>query len=162
MDAILSALRQRTTPGQRRFFKFCLVGASGVPVNLLLAWVGYSFLFAALAGAWRDAASFLLGIGVSIFTNFLLNDLWTWGDRPVGGPSMVRRLGRFYLVCAGASAIQFGVAMGLVVWLGVHPSLAQLLGIGLATLINFALNNLWTFSSSTGQPAPADSADEHC
>jgi putative flippase GtrA len=59
---------------------------------------------------------------------------------------------RFYLVCSAASLIQFGTAMGLSVGLHLHYLLAQLIGIALATVINFLVNNLWTFRARSKPP----------
>jgi dolichol-phosphate mannosyltransferase len=143
----------------QRFVKFCVVGASGVPVNLLFTWLGYRVLFAALDVELRNAGSFLLGIAVSIFTNFLLNDLWTWGDCDKRRRRFWQRLLRFYLVCSSASGLQFGMAMMLSLWLGMHYLVAQLLGIALATLVNYLVNNFWTFGAgSRGGTSTKDSA----
>jgi dolichol-phosphate mannosyltransferase len=147
VQALLKLVRQLLSKEQRRFLKFCLVGTSGVPVNLFFTWLGYRFLFQSLGAETRTAAASLCGILISIFTNFLLNDLWTWGDREKaqGRGPILARLGRFYLVCSIASAIQFGTAMGLGVWLQLHYLVAQLCGIGLAMAVNFVINNAWTF-----------------
>jgi len=145
MNAARRLLHRFTTPGQRRFIKFCVVGASGVPINLLLTWLGHGVLFASLGADARKALAFLLGIAVSIFTNFPLNDLWTWADRDKVERGFAARLARFYLVCSLASGIQFGVAIALSVWLQLHYLLSQLAGIALATVVNYAVNNLWTF-----------------
>lgn len=147
MEALLKLVRRLLSKEQRRFLKFCLVGASGVPVNLLFTWLGHRLLFPSLGAEARTAAASLLGIVVSIFTNFLLNDLWTWSDREkaAGRGPLLARLGRFYLVCSIASAIQFGTAMALGVWLRLHYLLAQLAGIALAMAVNFVVNNAWTF-----------------
>jgi dolichol-phosphate mannosyltransferase len=165
VNALRSLLHRFTTPGQRRFIKFCVVGASGVPVNLAVTWLGHTMLFASLSPDWRNASSFLAGIAVSIFTNFLLNDMWTWGEnRASSEHGFVGRLGRFYLVCSLASGIQFGVAMALTLWLQLHYLLAQLAGIALATAVNYAVNNLWTFKNkdqgASGVSAPAPPADD--
>ena len=148
VDALLRLLRRVLSKEQRRFVKFCLVGAGGVPVNLLCTWLGFGLLFAGLGGESRKAAAYLLGILASIFTNFLLNDLWTWKDRPKDQDRFVGRLLRFYLVCSLASTMQFGTAMGLGLlspWMHQHYLVAQLCGIALATAVNFVVNNLWTF-----------------
>ena len=128
--------------------KFCFVGASGVPVNLLFTWVGYSFLFATAEMAWRTALASLLGILVSIFTNFVLNDLWTWADRDKVTLGIGSRLARFYLVSAVAAVVQFAAAMSLVEALGLHYLIAQLSGIAVAMVLNYVANNFWTFRES--------------
>lgn len=156
MDLLLRVLRRLLSKEQRRFIKFCMVGASGVPVNLLCTWIGYRWLFPGVAEEGRKAAAYVLGILVSIFTNFLLNDLWTWRDRDKTDGHFLGRLLRFYLVCSAASLIQFGTAMALSVWLRLHYLVSQLCGIALATAVNFLINNVWTFRNrtrSTAEPA---------
>jgi dolichol-phosphate mannosyltransferase len=150
VEALLRLVRRLLSKEQRRFLKFCIVGAAGVPVNLSCTWLAYRTLFAGLGGQARTAGAYLLGIAVSIFTNFLLNDLWTWADREKLEGRFLGRLLRFYLVCAAASAVQFGTAMLLSGWLGLHYLLAQLCGIALATAGNFLLNNRWTFRRQRG------------
>ncbi len=82
-----------------RFLKFAAVGASGVLVNL-----GSLALFTSF-GAIETLAS-ALAIQVSILTNFLFNETWTFSDRRAGsGP--LARLGRFQLVSLAAAAMQW-------------------------------------------------------
>ena len=128
-----------------RFIKFCLVGASGVPVNLLVTWFTREIALGDLHERLRTAPSFVAGIVVSIFTNFILNDLWTWGDRRNEGRGFWQRLARFYFVCAAAAGIQFATAVGCSYGLNVHYLVAQCIGILVATLINFLANHHWTF-----------------
>jgi dolichol-phosphate mannosyltransferase len=153
---LLSLVRRIFSKEQRRFLKFCIVGGSGVPVNLVFTWLGYRFLFAGFGHEVRNGAAFVLGIIVSIFTNFLLNDLWTWRDREKLTGRFVGRLARFYLVCSVASLIQFGTAMALTLWLHLHYLVSQLVGIALATAVNFVVNNAWTFRSRV---RPAEEQD---
>ena len=159
MHKLLNIARRLLSREQRRFIKFCVVGASGVPVNLAFTWVGFHLVFAALSPDFRRAGAFLLGIGVSVFTNFLLNDLWTWGDRGRAGRSFAGRLGRFYLVSSAAAGLQFGTAMTLSLWLHFHYLMAQLFGIALAMFANFVVNNVWTFRGDGGS-APDEEEEE--
>ena len=151
---ILDALRARTTPEQRRFIKFCVVGGSGVVVNLAFVWVGRI-----IAEDWspgpRDAFASALGILVSVLGNFLLNDLWTWGDRAKGARRrdfMTRALS-YYVVSGAAVVIQYGVAMGLRMWLDWLIYLAQAVGIVLGTGVNYVANNRWTFADQEAEGA---------
>ena len=137
------------TKERRRFVKFCLVGASGVFVNLGFVWLGQVVLFAGLEPVWRNGASFLLGVLVATFTNFLLDDSWTWADRDKGQRGFLARMARFYLVCSIAIVIQWTAAMTLSsFWLQMHYQLAQLTGIAVATGFNFVANNIWTFGGA--------------
>lgn len=158
---MIGLIRRLLSKEQRRFLKFCVVGASGVPVNLLCTWIGHHLMFTALDHSWRTAAAYLFGITVSIFTNFLLNDIWTWRDRKSETRGFLGRLLRFYLVCSVASGIQFGIAIGLHLGLHLHYLLSQIIGIGLAMGINFLVNNLWTFEAKKGGGAAEPKTGNH-
>ena len=129
-----------------RFLKFCVVGGSGVFVNY-----GVYLPFTRWLGVLEETA-LVASIAVSIFTNFLFNEAWTFRDRRTGGlAGKLRRLGRFYLVSLGGAAIQWGVSMLCFRWLGLDDRLAVLVGIGVATAWNFVVNLLWTWRKS-GRP----------
>lgn len=144
-----------------RFLRFCAVGASGVVVNLGV----FHLARVVLAGtAQTDDARFLAanvaGFLVSVFTNFVLNDAWTWRDRrSTANQGVLARLAWFYVVASVAGAVQISVAFlsrsWLPAWLvgtlleGQTDNLAVLVGIGVATVINYVVNNLWTFRSKT-------------
>jgi putative flippase GtrA len=158
LDKFIHFNRRLFSKEQRRFIKFCLVGMSGIPVNLFFAWIGKVHLFASFDDTLREAAAYLIGIAVSILTNFLLNDLWTWRDRQEQMRGFFGRLLRFYVVCSLASSIQFAASLAVRKGLGVDFLVAPLLGIALATVINFLLNNLWTFRVRTSAAAPPANA----
>lgn len=145
-------LIERLGPEQRRIIKFALVGGSGVGVNLVVASLFKHFGAAA-------TVAFFAGIVVSIFTNFVLNDAWTWADRGERGLGpWLRRCAKYYLTNGVAAALQFGVAMlAYSLWLDalrpvfgidgqtVGTGLASFIGIVIATPLNYIINNLWTF-----------------
>ena len=144
VQALRKFVRQHLSKEQRRFLKFCVVGASGVPVNLIFMWVGYNWIFYSVAESLRVPCASGFGFMVSVLTNFLLNDLWTWRDRPKDKGGFAWRLLRFYLVSSAGGAIQIACTTGLS-HVGLHYMLAQLCGIALATAINYVVNNVWTF-----------------
>src|SRR5919199_4266911 len=61
-------------PSAGRFWKFALVGASGTLVNLLTLIILAEYFHAHKVIAWMFA------VGVSILSNFLLNNAFTWRD----------------------------------------------------------------------------------
>ena len=74
------------SPELRRFFKFALVGGSGVVVNMAFRLARRELLLRSPARKQRHRLGRLRRPSrVSIATNFLLNDAWTWGDRRSGG-----------------------------------------------------------------------------
>jgi len=127
--------------------RFGVVGASGVVVNLGFATLGGEVLFVSIADGTRQSLAVLLGIVVSIGTNFVLNDVWTWGDRSKHGIGhWFHRLGLYYLFSSVAATVQFGVAYLLMGWIfNWHYLIADCVGIGCAVLINYHVNNRWTF-----------------
>ena len=141
-------LKQQLTPERIRFIQFCVVGASGVAVNLAVFAV---FRYWLLDGVMtHDDRAFmaanLAGFTVSVLTNFLLNDFWTWGDRKKAGKAHFwRRLVTFYIVSSLAGGVQLAVAATARSSLGMMDELAVLVGIGAATIINYVVNNVWTF-----------------
>lgn len=142
----LGLLWERQPEGRQRFLRFAVVGASGVLVNFAFLSIGL-WLFSGWPESSRDAAASALGIAVSIFTNFLLNDVWTWGDRKKG--TRKRDVAwRFstYAVGAGiAAALQFGIAALFRGAFGAHVYLAQAAGIAVGTVVNYIISNKLVF-----------------
>jgi putative flippase GtrA len=166
-NAVHAWVRRTFSAEQRRVVKFAVVGGSGVFVNLLVValvsrvvLVDLGTVHLPLVGARQpaDFLALLAGIAVSIFTNFVINDRWTWGDRDKGTSSAWwARCANFYLTNGMAAALQFAVAWGalrfalfnltvfgwdLTPW---NTTFASLLGIGIATPLNYVINHLWTF-----------------
>jgi dolichol-phosphate mannosyltransferase len=153
-----------------RFVKFGIVGGSGVVVNL-----GIYFLFTRGLG-WQESLlgknlSYLLSVEVSILTNFLLNDFWTFADRRQADRWRTRFF-RFHVVSLVGMAVNWGIfaalnwliasgrleLMGNLSLWGWHANvddlIAACLGIIGAMAWNFLANLLWTWrgeKSSTPQ-----------
>lgn len=159
MFFLLNLTRRIFSKEQRRFIKFCLVGGSGVPINLGFTNLGFYALFAGLDMAKRQAFSSIFGIIISIFSNFILNDYWTWKDRKSAHSHFLKRLIKFYLISSLSSGVQFGTAMVLMRWNNLNISLAQLVGIALATVINYLVNNFWTFKAHPEKTEPSPEED---
>ena len=94
----------------RRFLKFCTVGATGVVVNLAGLWL---FMQVGVRSSFASAAA----IEVSILSNFVVNELWTFRDQR-GGGTVGGRVVRFQLVSLVGAAMQWGVfLLGNLAWL---------------------------------------------
>jgi dolichol-phosphate mannosyltransferase len=123
-----------------RIAKFALVGLSGVLVNEGLLW-----LFTEIAGLYY-LISGAIGIEVSIITNFILNERWTFSDRARGG-GMLKRFPKFNLVSIVGLVINMAVLFSLTNFLGVHYLISNLFGILCAFLWNYLVNLRWTWGS---------------
>ncbi|MBV9696111.1 MAG: glycosyltransferase family 2 protein [Gammaproteobacteria bacterium] len=122
----------------RVFIKFCIVGASGVLVNLGI----FSALLA--LGVNKFLAS-PIAIQCSIITNFLGNNYWTFRRRQLVGRVRARGL-RFNVVSVLSLLISYVTFIFLShAFPTVAPQVHQLAGIVPATLVNYFLNSYWTF-----------------
>lgn len=148
-----------------RFLKFCTVGFSGVFVNL-----GFLWIFHEACGLNQNLAS-ALAIELSILSNFVINELWTFRDQRQN--SFWPRLFKFQAVSLLGAALQWLIYNALnLLWfrwlfegdLGLYfggslslmkdpPQVghwiyvSQLFGIAVATAWNFLANFYWTWRS---------------
>jgi dolichol-phosphate mannosyltransferase len=120
--------------------KFMLVGLSGVIVNEGVYWL--LTRFGGLAAF--DWLAVIVGIEVSIITNFILNDTFTFAKRR-RGKSFMGRLLRFNLICLAGAAIQWGLFMLFTRLFGVYDLLSNFIGIVVAFLWNYFVNRNWTW-----------------
>ena len=120
-----------------RTVKFAVVGLSGVLVNMGLLYIltEYVRLF--------YMVSSVIAIEVSILTNFFMNDLWTWKDRVK--QSWIKRIIKYHSVSFGALIANWIALVILTEWFGVYYMISNLIGICLGMVINFVLNDIWTF-----------------
>jgi dolichol-phosphate mannosyltransferase len=146
-----------------RFIKFGIVGGSGVVVNLGI----YVALTRGLGWESNLGAMYLayaFSVEVSIITNFLFNDIWTFADRRESVRWRIRFL-RFHVVSLVGMAVNWGVfaflnaliaagqlrLLGEISMLGWQGNLddvvAACLGIIAAMLWNFFANLLWTWKT---------------
>lgn len=122
----------------RVFAKFCIVGASGVMVNM-----GIYAGLTRLAGIPMEFAS-PVAIELSVLSNFALNHMWTFKWRQTDS-SWRHKLLKFHLVSSVAAIVNYGVLVGLANGFGIWDIAANLVGIGAGTFINYGMNSLWTW-----------------
>jgi dolichol-phosphate mannosyltransferase len=122
------------------FIKFIVVGLSGALVNEGV----YLFLTRFTGLKAYDWLAVIIGIEVSIITNFIFNDAFTFGSRRAG-KSFVRRLFRFNLSCALAAVVQWGVFMLFTRVFHVYDAISLGIGIVIAFLINYFVSRNWTW-----------------
>jgi putative flippase GtrA len=130
-------------PHLRQFVKFCLVGGSGVFVNLAV--------FNLTMLLWRLAAGHdpllakyvanALGFVVSVLTNYYLNRRWTFRSNG----AVHRELPKFFTVSIAAYLANLGVFTVCLTQLHIAPNASQLIAIACVMPINFLLNKLWSF-----------------
>jgi dolichol-phosphate mannosyltransferase len=139
-------LQAQLTPSRLRFLRFAVVGGSGVVINEAV-FAGVYHLGTTLSAPVRLNVAAVLGFCVSMVSNFFLNSAWTWGDRKrdPGLASLAARLGSYTAVALIALGVQLAVLNALVGFDLLPPLVANLVGIGAGTVVNFVVNNFWTF-----------------
>jgi len=125
----------------KTFVKFGIVGASGMIVNL-----GFFTVFLSL-GINKYLAS-PLAIEISIVSNFLFNNYWTFRQRRTKDRVRIKGL-KFNLVSIISLGISYSTFVGLsLMFPDAAPQFNQFLSIIPATMTNYLLNSYWTFKSA--------------
>lgn len=123
----------RTVPEAGRFVKFCLVGSSGVVINL-----GLLYLLVEFAGLGKNV-SWVMAVLISIFSNYFLNTSFTYSDKRSSTRSAsVRRVMHYYLISLAVMGFNFLIYRSGVN-LGLHYIAAAFIGILVSTLLSFFL-----------------------
>ena len=127
----------------QRFFKFAIVGAIGMIVDLSVLTASREWLGLSLSLAVG------LGFTVAVISNFTWNRLWTFPEsreRPLGS-----QLLQFFAINA------IGLGINEVVVLGLHPLFskvvqdppaymgAKVIAIGIVLFWNYFVNRKWTY-----------------
>jgi dolichol-phosphate mannosyltransferase len=128
--------------GIKRFLKFCVVGASGAGVNL-----GFLALFVEVAGLNKIVAQ-IPSYEISILTNFVFNEVWTFSDRRTPGlKSFIIRALKFNLVSLIGWGINLAVYTLALKVAGINYIVSQVIAIAVAMLWNFFSNVKWTWTT---------------
>ena len=120
------------------FMKYSLVGVSGVFVNL-----GLYFLLTRYYEISELVAP-LIAIESALISNFILNNFWTFGKRITQRRIRVKFV-KFHIVSGSSALINYSAFLTLFLVFGLYDILANLIGIGLAAIVNYLINSNWTW-----------------
>ena len=120
--------------GAVKWLKFNAVGLGGAALQVALLWTleraGVTYLLATA-----------IAVEAALLHNFWWHVRWTWRDR---SPSLLR----FHLANGAVSMTSNLVWMRVFTgWLGMPVTEANVLAIGITSLLNFALSDRWVFAS---------------
>ncbi len=125
-----------------RFIKFGIVGTSGIAVNTGVLW-----LLKGLLGVPLSIAP-IFAIGTAVFSNFILNNYWTWNEsKQTRKFSFFHRLWRYYLAASLGALINYVTLLSLTNYFDIYYLIANLAGIFLGMVSNFILGEFWVFKS---------------
>ena len=120
------------------FIKYSTVGFSGLFVNL----GSYIFLTRYLGVA--EVFAPIISIEASLISNFLLNNFWTFKKRNIER-AFISRLMQFHLVAGFTGIFNYITFFLMFKIVMVNDILANLLGIGVAAILNYLINSNWTW-----------------
>ena len=123
------------------FMKYSLVGVSGVFVNLGL------YLFLTRYYEISEVVAPLIAIESALISNFILNNFWTFGKRITQNRIRVKFV-KFHLVSGFSALINYSAFLTLFLVFGLYDILANLIGIGLAAIVNYLINSNWTWKDN--------------
>ena len=126
----------RSSITSERLARFAIVGLVGVGVNLAVLRILFGQLH------WAAPLASAISVEISIVSNFIANNRWTFGESTIS----VLRFARYNLAALGGLAITAGTFTLLLQYTGAPYLLADLVGIALATVWNFAASVLWTWA----------------
>lgn len=132
-----------------KYLKFCLVGGSGVLVDMGMLHV----LHAPGWLGWDLSLSKALAAETALISNFVWNELWTFRSTavPAGWRARLGRLARFNLICLAGIGWSVLLVNLFARGLGWNVYLANLGAIGLVSLWNFGLAWRWGWRLPTSQ-----------
>ena len=130
-----------------RFFRFCVVGLSGVAVDMGLLWL----LSDPSSLGWGLTRSKLIAAEAAIVSNFLGNDLWTFGDLVPARRTFratLQRLLKWNAICLAGLALNVVLLNLQFNLLGINRYLANGVAILTVAAWNFVLSRSLAWRSA--------------
>ena len=122
----------------RVLVKYGLTGTVGALINL------GTFQLLLDLGLHKFLAS-PIAIEISIVSNFLMNNYWTFAERNISGSKRLRGL-KYNAVALATLALNYATFVGLsILYPQALPVLLQACGIAPAAALNYFMNSRWTF-----------------
>jgi putative flippase GtrA len=144
-----------------RFLKFGIVGSSGIVVNFAVLYLCQEFLLRGVEPRdTRLSLSLSAAIFVATLNNFAWNRLWTWADRKDRiRKHILIQVGQYYIACWLSILLQFLFTKILAHYL--YYLVANLFAIAIAALVNFLVNDVWTFAAKRREKDDHARVDKH-
>ena len=118
-----------------QFLKYAFVGLFGIAVNQVGLWCSIQYL------RLPSEHSLLVGIELSIITNFFLNNYWTFHNKSLlGFLPLLRGLIKFNTICLMGAVINYSVALFLETKFEISIYWGNLVGIMMSTVWNYIVN----------------------
>lgn len=147
----LLKLRWATLP-ESRLFRFCVVGASGVLVDMSLL---YFLSDPSMLGLGLTRSK-VIAAEAALTWNFLINDMWTFRDSALQKPGLQAKLRRFIafnIICSVGIVLNVFLLNLLFNYAHVNRYVANGIAILIVTGWNFWLNQRLNWAPATSAPS---------
>src|SRR5215208_1148763 len=127
--------------------RFYTVAASGLLINYLISFMladNVAYSVSSLSNLGYLQAT-LIGIIISVTSNFFLNKIWTFEDRDLSVVKTLKQYGSFAGISAVGATIQLLLLYLLVLEYGLQYRVSLILAVAIASMSNFLLNKKWTY-----------------
>jgi len=131
--SIIHTFTLRSLP--RRAISFGLVGCMGVVVQLTA-----TFLLMSVGGQ-EFTSALLASVTIAACSNYLINNSLTFRSRRLRGRQLINGLGKFLLVSSLPIIANIGLASSIYPYLSNNSTLAQIVGILVAFIWNYAASS---------------------
>ncbi len=121
----------------KQFLKFAVVGVFGTLIH-----VGLLYFFTEFLNIYYILSSFF-GYFVALSIGFIVNKVWTFEESI--RTRAISKYSKFFAVCMFSLGISLILLYALTEFFGIHYIVSQILARGVALIINFLGNSLWTF-----------------
>lgn len=121
----------------KEFFKFAFVGLVGTFINIVILYSLTEFL--GIYYMFSEVFAFI----IAATSNFFLNKIWTFKERVK--ESILNKYLLFLSVSITALIVNLFFLYILTEFLGIYYIISQFVSIGIALMINFLGNKIWTF-----------------
>lgn len=121
--------------------RFFTVGISGLFLNYFVSLVLSNGVVSDL---WYMQAT-MIGIAVSITSNFILNKIWTFEDTDFSPGHALKQYGLYVCLTSMGAILQLSLVYILVEYVQFSYGLSLFLAVATASMSNFLTNKKWTF-----------------
>lgn len=129
---------------KNEFFKFYLVGATGLVINYLISYCMFTVF------GFTHLYSSIFGILVSLSSNFLLNKFWTFQDNSIEIQIITKQYLKYFLFNSVGILMQLLMVYGFGT-VGMDYGKTVIFAIIIASLINYIFNKKFIFKNHNSE-----------
>jgi len=133
-------LVQRIYRNKGEISKFYTVGAIGLFINYIISFYFFTYFH------FDHLQSSILGIVVSLSSNFLLNKIWTFHDKNMNYDIVLKQYLKYFIFNSVGVVIQLSIVYGLGKT-NVDYGWIIIIAISIATILNYVVNKKFIFKN---------------